>query len=217
MEMRRRILVKKREAVERLHERDSQPSRTLFRRFPTTPPADTPPNAPSSRRSLKAVPQVSRKRPNYVLQRDYTVLAREKKVSTILEDLELRSKLESILQEQVEGKKKPKATRPPPGDWHDEISFKALQNIHKPAALSSHGILIPINDLRGEDASKYTPAEKQTRCKLAAVYRLVDIFGWSQLIYNHITVSCVVNFDDTCVHIKSLVKHLRPNPPGYYK
>ena len=26
------------------------------------------------------------------------------------------------------------------------------------------------------------------RCKLAALYRLVDLFGWSQSIYNHITV-----------------------------
>ena len=27
------------------------------------------------------------------------------------------------------------------------------------------------------------------RCKLAAVYRLVDLHGWTQGIYNHITVS----------------------------
>jgi hypothetical protein len=27
------------------------------------------------------------------------------------------------------------------------------------------------------------------RCKLAALYRLVDLHGWTQGIYNHITVS----------------------------
>jgi hypothetical protein len=34
----------------------------------------------------------------------------------------------------------------------------------------------------------YAKGEKLLRCKLAAVYRLVDLFGWSQGIYNHITV-----------------------------
>uniref|UniRef100_A0A8C9SKI9 Alpha-adducin n=1 Tax=Scleropages formosus TaxID=113540 RepID=A0A8C9SKI9_SCLFO len=30
--------------------------------------------------------------------------------------------------------------------------------------------------------------EKLLRCKLAAFYRLADLFGWAQLIYNHLTV-----------------------------
>merc|ERR1712088_622309 len=34
----------------------------------------------------------------------------------------------------------------------------------------------------------YTKHEKLTRCKLAAVYRLIDLFGWTQNIYNHVTV-----------------------------
>merc|ERR1712156_1362369 len=39
----------------------------------------------------------------------------------------------------------------------------------------SLGRVIPIN-------------EKLLRCKLAAVYRLVDMYGWTQSIYNHISV-----------------------------
>ena len=35
----------------------------------------------------------------------------------------------------------------------------------------------------------YTKQEKLTRCKLAAVYRLIDMYGWTQGIYNHVTVS----------------------------
>jgi hypothetical protein len=38
----------------------------------------------------------------------------------------------------------------------------------------------------------YAKGEKLLRCKLAAVYRLVDLFGWSQGIYNHITVTTSV-------------------------
>ena len=48
--------------------------------------------------------------------------------------------------------------------------------------------VLPINDLRGADMPGYGKGEKIVRCKLASLYRLVDIFGWSQSIYNHITV-----------------------------
>lgn len=46
----------------------------------------------------------------------------------------------------------------------------------------------PINDIRGVDAFRYAKGEKLVRCKVAAVYRLVDLYGWSAGIYNHITV-----------------------------
>jgi len=50
-------------------------------------------------------------------------------------------------------------------------------------------MVTPVNDLRGSDSIAYEKGEKLLRCKLAAFYRLADLFGWSQLIYNHITVS----------------------------
>ena len=37
----------------------------------------------------------------------------------------------------------------------------------------------------------YAKGEKVLRCKLAAVYRLIDLYGWTQGIYNHVTVSSV--------------------------
>ncbi|XP_023601187.1 alpha-adducin isoform X14 [Myotis lucifugus] len=48
-------------------------------------------------------------------------------------------------------------------------------------------MVTPVNDLRGSDSIAYDKGEKLLRCKLAAFYRLADLFGWSQLIYNHIT------------------------------
>merc|ERR1712079_921617 len=48
--------------------------------------------------------------------------------------------------------------------------------------------VVPINDIRGIDSMKYAKGEKVLRCKLAAVYRLIDLFGWTQNIYNHVTV-----------------------------
>ena len=47
--------------------------------------------------------------------------------------------------------------------------------------------VIPINDIRGLDNVIYAKGEKQLRCKLAAVYRLIQLQGWSQGITNHVT------------------------------
>ena len=52
----------------------------------------------------------------------------------------------------------------------------------------SLGSVIPINDIRGLEGMSYTKNEKLLRCKLAAIYRLVDMYGWTQSIYNHISV-----------------------------
>ena len=41
-------------------------------------------------------------------------------------------------------------------------------------------------DLR-RDTAPPIQGEKLLRCKLASVYRLVQLQGWSQGIYNHIT------------------------------
>jgi len=50
------------------------------------------------------------------------------------------------------------------------------------------GSVIPVNDIRGLEGMSYTKGEKLLRCKLAAAYRLVDMYGWTQSIYNHISV-----------------------------
>lgn len=49
--------------------------------------------------------------------------------------------------------------------------------------------IIPIDDIGNIDPPGYAKGEKEARCKLAALYRLIDHFGWSQSVYNHITVS----------------------------
>nr|MBE5726034.1 hu li tai shao [Cucujiformia] len=40
--------------------------------------------------------------------------------------------------------------------------------------------VLPINDIRGIEAMGYGKGEKILRCKLAAVYRLLDLCGWNQ-------------------------------------
>lgn len=58
-------------------------------------------------------------------------------------------------------------------------------------------MVTPVNDLRGSDSISYEKGEKLLRCKLAAFYRLADLFGWSQLIYNHLTVRRPMDFNKT--------------------
>lgn len=48
--------------------------------------------------------------------------------------------------------------------------------------------VIPITDIKGMEAAKYTKQEKQLRCKVASLYRIIDLNGWSYGIYNHISV-----------------------------
>ncbi|KAF2981197.1 hypothetical protein EK904_014548 [Melospiza melodia maxima] len=52
----------------------------------------------------------------------------------------------------------------------------------------SHGMITPINDLPGVDTSSFVKGEKLTRCKLASLYRLADLFGWAHLPNTYITV-----------------------------
>ncbi|KAA3670850.1 adducin, partial [Paragonimus westermani] len=63
--------------------------------------------------------------------------------------------------------------------------------------------LIPINDLRGGDSTIYSRRERSLRCKLASVYRLIDLFGWNSSIYNHVTA-----------RISSKNEHFLVNPFG---
>merc|ERR1712086_590631 len=57
----------------------------------------------------------------------------------------------------------------------------------KSGTAPSTSCVVPINDIRGIDSMVYAKGEKLLRCKLAAVYRLIDLHGWTQGIYNHVT------------------------------
>lgn len=75
----------------------------------------------------------------------------------------------------------------PPLNVHQMLSlifdhWKSLDLI----GISTDNPPIPIADLPPD--TKYSREECVARNKLATLYRLVDLFRWSQGIYNHITV-----------------------------
>ncbi|XP_037402114.1 alpha-adducin isoform X9 [Pygocentrus nattereri] len=127
------------------------------------------------------------------LRQDFNMMEQRKRVSMILQSPAFCEELETLIQDQMKKGKNP-------------TSLLALQQIADfmttsvptmfpatpqggMAALNmSLGMVTPVNDLRGSDSIAYEKGEKLLRCKLAAFYRLADLFGWSQLIYNHLTV-----------------------------
>jgi len=52
-------------------------------------------------------------------------------------------------------------------------------------------MVTPINDLYTMDPTTTVKGEKHARCKLASLYRLVDLFSWAHFANSYITVSPV--------------------------
>lgn len=120
------------------------------------------------------------------IEQDMKEMDRRKRVDVILNSQVFREELERIIEGQL-------------NDGYLPASLSALQQVTelllphsgRNSQLSRLGGSAgpPINDIRGIDGLKYAKGEKLLRCKLASVYRLVELYGWSMGIYNHITVS----------------------------
>lgn len=118
------------------------------------------------------------------IEQDMNEMVRRKRVDLIMNSQVFREELERIIDSQL-------------NEGYLPASLSALQQVTdillpQSARNSSGGrpgqITVPVNDIRGVDGFRYEKGEKVIRCKLAAVYRLVDLYGWSAGIYNHITV-----------------------------
>ncbi|XP_076364017.1 protein hu-li tai shao-like isoform X2 [Tachypleus tridentatus] len=118
------------------------------------------------------------------IEQDMKEMERRKRVETIMNSQMFREELERIIDSQM-------------SERYSSSSLAALQQVsdlllphasRTSSALRTSRCLLPINDIRGVDGLRYAKGEKILRCKLASVYRLVDLYGWSDSIYNHITV-----------------------------
>ncbi|KAM5283774.1 alpha-adducin isoform 2-T10 [Hipposideros larvatus] len=160
----------------------------------TSPPPTT---APHKERYFDRVDENS---PEYLrernmapdLRQDFNMMEQKKRVSMILQSPAFCEELESMIQEQFKKGKNPTGLLAL--QQIADFMTANVPNVYPAApqggmaALNmSLGMVTPVNDLRGSDSIAYDKGEKLLRCKLAAFYRLADLFGWSQLIYNHIT------------------------------
>ncbi|XP_006135073.1 gamma-adducin isoform X1 [Pelodiscus sinensis] len=153
----------------------------------TTPP---PPSMPHKERYFD---RINENDPEYIrernmspdLRQDFNMMEQRKRVTQILQSPAFREDLECLIQEQMK-------------KGHNPTGLLALQQIADYIMASSFagfsssplslGMVTAINDLPGIDTTSFVKGEKLTRCKLASLYRLADLFGWAHLANSYITV-----------------------------
>ncbi|CAH0730674.1 unnamed protein product, partial [Brenthis ino] len=102
---------------------------------------------------------------------DVREMERRKRVEALMSSKLFREELERVLDQQLhEGNDAPLLQR---------IREMVGGRLHT-GSLRGPSCVLPINDIRGIEGVGYEKGEKILRCKLAAVYRLVDLFGWTQ-------------------------------------
>jgi len=108
-----------------------------------------------------------------VIEQDVKEMERRKRVKMIIESQVFKEELERIIESQL-------------SEGYSPSTLAALQQVtelllpnNTSGAFGGRMAIIPINDIRGIDAYRFDKLEKQLRCKLAAVNRLIEINGWS--------------------------------------
>ncbi|XP_078421931.1 beta-adducin-like isoform X2 [Cetorhinus maximus] len=147
---------------------------------------------PSSTRKECYFDRVSENDPEYLrlrnmaptLRQDFNLMEQKKRVTVILQSPAFRDELEGLIQEQMR-------------KGNDSSNLWALRQIvdfmtSTPLALptSPPGVTMvaPINDFRATESLTFVKGERLMRCKLASIYRLLDLFGLAELANTYITL-----------------------------
>ena len=112
------------------------------------------------------------------IEQDLREMERRKRVEAIMSSKLFREELERVVTDSL---------RDSGADGISDM-LSNMMNV-RPAGGAYRPSVIPINDIRGLEGMNFSKSEKVLRCKLATVYRLIDMYGWAQSIYNHVTVS----------------------------
>ncbi|XP_048406816.1 gamma-adducin isoform X1 [Stegostoma tigrinum] len=117
------------------------------------------------------------------LRQDFNLMEQRKRVSQILQSPAFRDELEFLIQEQMKKGNNPAGLLA----LRQIADFVMASSVSAfPTAQFNLGIATPINDLRGIESATFVKGEKLTRCKVASLYRMVDLFGWA-----HLTNACI--------------------------
>jgi adducin len=106
-------------------------------------------------------------------------MERRKRVEAIMCSRLFREELERI----VDGQMKEGST----GFLQQLSDMMGIPASRVGSVFKSSNCVVPINDIRGIEAMGYEKGEKILRCKLAATFRLLDLYGWSQGLHSMIT------------------------------
>uniref|UniRef100_A0A8C5CRG8 Adducin 3 n=1 Tax=Gadus morhua TaxID=8049 RepID=A0A8C5CRG8_GADMO len=118
------------------------------------------------------------------LRQDFNVLEQKKRVTQILQSPAFKDELEGLIQEQMNKGNNPKGL----------LALKQIADFFMASSVAgfnssplSQGMVSPINDLYTMDPATTVKGEKHARCKLASLYRLVDLFSWAHFSNSYIT------------------------------
>ncbi|KAM9314225.1 adducin 3 (gamma) a isoform 2-T4 [Pholidichthys leucotaenia] len=118
------------------------------------------------------------------LRQDFNVLEQKKRVTQILQSPAFKEELESLIQEQQRKGNIPTGL----------LALRQIADFFMASSVAgfntsplSLGMVTPINDMYGVDSTTMVKGEKLTRCKLASLYRLVDLFSWAHFANSYIT------------------------------
>uniref|UniRef100_A0A8D3C7G9 Adducin 3 n=1 Tax=Scophthalmus maximus TaxID=52904 RepID=A0A8D3C7G9_SCOMX len=119
------------------------------------------------------------------LRQDFNVLEQKKRVTQILQSPAFKEELESLIQEQQRKGNNPTGL----------LALRQIADFFMASSVAgfntsplSLGMVTPINDMYGVESTTMVKGEKLTRCKLASLYRLVDLFSWAHFTNSYITV-----------------------------
>ncbi len=68
-------------------------------------------------------------------------------------------------------------------------------------------VLIPINDIRGIDTLNYAKGERLFRCKLASLFRIIDLYGWTTGLTNQASLRLSPDLEQFLVNPHGLLYH----------
>uniref|UniRef100_A0A673ANL3 Gamma-adducin-like n=1 Tax=Sphaeramia orbicularis TaxID=375764 RepID=A0A673ANL3_9TELE len=121
------------------------------------------------------------------LRQDFNMMEQKKRVTQILQSPVFKDELEGLIQDQMTKGNTPTgllALR----QIADLVMASTVGGAGPLTSPISLGMVTPVNDLYGIESPSFAKGEKQSRCKLASLYRLVDLFSWARFTSSYITV-----------------------------
>uniref|UniRef100_A0A6Q2XLS3 Class II aldolase/adducin N-terminal domain-containing protein n=1 Tax=Esox lucius TaxID=8010 RepID=A0A6Q2XLS3_ESOLU len=112
------------------------------------------------------------------IRQDFNMMEQKKRVTEILQSPVFKDELEGQIQDQMTKGNSPAGL----------LALRQIADLIMASSMAGLGMVTPVNDLYGLETPYFTKGEKQSRCKLASVYRLVDLFSWAHLTSSYITV-----------------------------
>uniref|UniRef100_A0A3Q4HNM0 Adducin 3 (gamma) b n=1 Tax=Neolamprologus brichardi TaxID=32507 RepID=A0A3Q4HNM0_NEOBR len=122
------------------------------------------------------------------LRQDFNMMEQKKRVTQILQSPVFKDELEGLIQDQLTKGNNPTglmALR----QIADLVMASTTGGAGPLTAPISIGMVTPVNDLYGVESPSFAKGEKPSRCKLASLYRLVDLFSWARFTSSYITVT----------------------------